>query len=98
MTIGLHGAVKARNDKNRTSNAVAECIEGSEAFRRFDEGMRQVLSVSRSTLVRRERAYKKKSLENPNRRGPKPKIDPSGRGNWCLAAIFRQDERLKWIR
>jgi hypothetical protein len=54
-----------------------DCIEGSEAFRRFDEGMKQILSVPHSTLVRRERAYKKKSAQNPNRRGPKPKVKPS---------------------
>jgi len=54
-----------------------ECIEGPEAFRRFDEGIRQILSVPHSTLVRRERAYKKKSLANPKRRGPKPKVKPS---------------------
>ena len=50
-----------------------ECIEGPEAFRRFDEAARQILSVPHSTLVRRERAHKKKSTQNPNRRGPKPK-------------------------
>ena len=50
-----------------------ECIEGQEAFQRFDDGVRQILSVPHSTLARRERAYKKKSLANPNRRGPKPK-------------------------
>jgi hypothetical protein len=50
-----------------------EYIEGPEAFRRFDEGMKQILSVPHSTLVRRERAYKKRSLANPHRRGPKPK-------------------------
>jgi hypothetical protein len=54
-----------------------DCIEGPGAFKRFDEGMRQILSVPHSTLVRRERAYKKKSLANPNRRGPKPKVKPS---------------------
>jgi hypothetical protein len=53
-----------------------ECIEGPEASRRFDEGVKQILSVPRSTLLRRERAYKKKSAANPNRRGPKPKIKP----------------------
>lgn len=52
-------------------------VEGAEAFQRFDEGVKQILSVPHSTLVRRERAYKKKSLANPNRRGPKPKIKPS---------------------
>lgn len=54
-----------------------ECIEGPEAAQRFDAGVRQILSVPHSTLVRRERAYKKKSMENPNRRGPKPKVKPS---------------------
>ena len=59
------------------TQSLPECIEGPEAFRRFDEVTRQILSVPHSTLVRRERAYKKKSLANPNRRGPKPKIKPS---------------------
>jgi hypothetical protein len=54
-----------------------ECHEGPEAARRFDEGLRKILSVPHSTLVRREHAYKKKSLANPNRRGPKPKVKPS---------------------
>ncbi len=52
---------------------VPEYIEGPEAFRRFDESMKQILSVPHSTLVRRERAYKNRSLKNPHRRGPKPK-------------------------
>jgi hypothetical protein len=54
-----------------------ECIEGPEAFRRFDEEVKFLLSVPHSTIARRERAYKKKSLANPNRRGPKPKVKPS---------------------
>jgi hypothetical protein len=49
------------------------CFEGPDATKRFDEGLRNILSVPRSTLVRREQEYKKKSLANPNRRGPKPK-------------------------
>jgi hypothetical protein len=59
------------------TQSLPECIEGPEAFRRFDEATRQILSVPHSTLVRRERAYKKKSMANPNRRGPKPKVKPS---------------------
>jgi len=59
-----------------TTAALPECIEGPEASRQFDEGVRQILSVPRSTLVRRERAYKKKVAANPNRRGPKPKVKP----------------------
>jgi hypothetical protein len=53
------------------------CIEGPEAFRRFDEGVKQILSVPHSTLVRRERAYRKQVEANPNRRGPKRKVSPS---------------------
>jgi hypothetical protein len=63
--------------KTDAATPLPECIEGPEAFRRFDEGIRQILSVSHSTLVRRERAYRKKVEANPNRRGPKRKIKPS---------------------
>ena len=63
--------------KDEASSALPECIEGPEAFRRFDEGAKQILSVPHSTIARRERAYKKKSLKNPSRPGPKPKINPS---------------------
>jgi len=63
--------------KNEPATPLPECIEGPEAFQRFDESIRQILSVPRSTIVRRERAYKKRSLANPNRRGPKPKVNPS---------------------
>ena len=59
--------------KMETITSLPECIEGTEAFQRFDEGVRQILSVPHSTIARRERAYKKKSLANPTRRGPKPK-------------------------
>jgi hypothetical protein len=54
-----------------------ECIEGPEAFTRFDNEVKFLLSVPHSTLARRERAYKKKSLANPKRRGPKPKVKTS---------------------
>jgi hypothetical protein len=54
-----------------------EYIEGPEAFRRFDDGVRQILSVPHSTIVRRERAYKKKVAANPIRRGPKRKENSS---------------------
>jgi len=63
--------------KTDSPTPLPECHEGPEAFRRFDNVMRQILAVPHSTLVRRERAYKKKSLANPNRRGPKPKVKPS---------------------
>jgi hypothetical protein len=60
----------------KSATPLPETLEGPEAFRRFDEGVRQILSVPHSTLVRRERAYKKKVAANPNRRGPKPKVKP----------------------
>ncbi len=59
--------------KTNDMQSTPEYIEGPEAFRRFDEGMKQILSVPHATLIRRERAYKKRSLANPHRRGPKPK-------------------------
>ena len=53
-----------------------QCAEGAEAFQRFDQGVKQILSVPHSLIARRERAYRKKVAANPNRRGPKPKIKP----------------------
>jgi hypothetical protein len=52
--------------KTKDEKPLPECIEGPEASQRFNEGVRQILSVPHSTLVRRERAYKKKSMANPN--------------------------------
>jgi hypothetical protein len=63
--------------KTESGTPLPECIEGPQASQRFDAGVRQILSVPHSTLVRRERAYKKKVAANPNRRGPKPKVKPS---------------------
>jgi hypothetical protein len=60
-----------------TSTSLPECIEGPEAFQSFDALVDSVLAVPRSTLVRRERAYRKKVEANPKRRGPKRKVDPS---------------------
>jgi hypothetical protein len=49
------------------------CNEGPEASVKFDKAIRDLLTVPRSTLVRREKAYRKKVAANPNRRGPKRK-------------------------
>jgi len=54
-----------------------EPIEGPEASARFDALVRQVLSVPHAEIMRREAEYQKQSQENPNRRGPKPKVKPS---------------------
>jgi hypothetical protein len=63
--------------KTEPATQFPECHEGPEAFKRFDEEMKFLLSVPHTTIARRARAYKKKSLKNPNRPGPKPKINPS---------------------
>ena len=54
-----------------------EMIEGAEAFRRFDAGVRALLSVSREALARREAEYKQQAEANPSKRGPKRKVKPS---------------------
>jgi hypothetical protein len=56
------------------------CIEGQEASVRFDAAIRTLLSVSHAEIQRREAEYRKQSLANPNRRGPKPKVKPSASG------------------
>lgn len=50
-----------------------ECNEGPVASAKFDKAMRDLLTVPRTTLVRREKSYRKKVAANPNRRGPKRK-------------------------
>ena len=67
--------------KTEPATPLPECIEGPEAFQRFDALVDSVLAVPRSTLVRRERAYRKKVEANPNRRGPKQKVKPSASGH-----------------
>jgi hypothetical protein len=63
--------------KTEPASALPECIEGPEAFERFDKSVRGILSVPRSTIVRRERAYRRKVASNPNRPGPKRKVKNS---------------------
>lgn len=52
-----------------------ECHEGPEAFERFDATMSAILSVPKSLILRRQRAWRKKVDSNPNRRGPKRKSE-----------------------
>ena len=57
-------------------------IEGREAFKRFKNTMKAVLSVSHEELQKRIDAEKEKSAMNPNRRGPKTsKRAPSNRNS-----------------
>jgi len=51
----------------------ADYNEGPEAASKFITAMQQILSVPREEIIRRESEYRKRSLANPRRRGPKPK-------------------------
>ena len=53
--------------------ALPACHEGPEATKRFDDEVRFLLSVPRSTMLKREKTYRAKVAKNPNRRGPKRK-------------------------
>ncbi len=54
-------------------NVLPDCHEGPEAYERFDATMGILLTVPKSLIVRRQKAYRKKVDANPNRRGPKRK-------------------------
>jgi hypothetical protein len=53
--------------------ATPQYEEGPKAAQRFEEAMRRVLSVSHEEIQRRVAEERKRSLQNPHRRGPKPK-------------------------
>jgi len=50
-----------------------EMIEGTEAFTRFENAMKKVLSVPKAEVQRRIEEHRKETALNPNKRGPKPK-------------------------
>lgn len=52
-----------------------EMIEGPEAFKNFENVMRKALSVPHSVLQQRIEEHRAESAKNPNRRGPKTKIN-----------------------
>ena len=49
---------------------------GPGQFQQFDATVRKILAVPRSVILEREAEHRRKSALNPNRRGPKPKINP----------------------
>jgi hypothetical protein len=49
----------------------------AEKMRAFKDGLRQVLSVSKSELVKREKQYQDERATMP-KRGPKPRSSASG--------------------
>jgi hypothetical protein len=50
--------------------------EDSDAYRRFQTAMKQLLSVSKATLDKRVENHRANSAAEPNRRGPKRKPAP----------------------
>jgi hypothetical protein len=51
-----------------------EMIEGPEAYKHFDATVDSLLAVPRKTIMRRERAYRKKVAANPRASGRKPQV------------------------
>jgi hypothetical protein len=54
-----------------------DMIEGPSALVRFKTAMRKIISIPRAEMLRREEEYKRQSMLNPRRRGPKPKQNPA---------------------
>jgi hypothetical protein len=51
-------------------------VKHSREFQAFDTLVKEVLALPRAEFLRREEEYKRQSLLNPNRRGPKRKPKP----------------------
>jgi hypothetical protein len=54
-----------------------ECIEGPEAYTRFEDAVRNVLTVPHALLQKQIEEHRKEAAANPNKRGPKPKAKSS---------------------
>jgi hypothetical protein len=56
-----------------------DMIEGTQAFTRFENTMKKVLSVPKAEVQRRIEEHRKEAELNPNKRGPKPKRNGASR-------------------
>jgi hypothetical protein len=52
-------------------------MKHSREYEDFDALVGRVLSVSHEEIKRREEAYRKRTAQNPRKRGPKPKLKPA---------------------
>jgi hypothetical protein len=50
-----------------------EYVEGPEAWTRFQNAMKKVVSVPHAEIQRRIEEHREQAAKNPNKRGPKPK-------------------------
>ena len=50
----------------------------SEEFQQFDSLMGKLIKVPKSAIHERHTEHKKRAALNPKKRGPKPKVKPSG--------------------
>lgn len=53
-----------------------EMVEGPEAFTRFTDAMRAIMSVPHSRVQQLVEQHKKEASQNPRKRGPKRKVKP----------------------
>ncbi len=54
-------------------SGTSDMVEGLEAWKRFDQAMKQVIAVPHVEIQKRIEAHRRESAKNPNKRGPKPK-------------------------
>ena len=50
-----------------------DIINNPEAFKRFQDAMKTIISVPHDVIQKRIEEHRKAAAKNPNRRGPKPK-------------------------
>ena len=78
MAAGVErrGAASPRRERSLMIEAMKpapEMIEGPEAFERFRNAVKAMLSVPHSVIQKRVEQHRREAAKNPNRPGPKPK-------------------------